>query len=178
MACGLKYVMDLTEKTNRTGLALDFGCGMGTMLPFLMSRMKKVVALDLDTTIVEQVARSENWSHIVFSNNLKQVLLDHRHQFDIIYAMDVLEHVSDLENTLGDLKALLKPSGILYITGPTENWFYKLGRKLAHYSGHYHVRRIYDIVHTSRAYFTVRHQKTLIPPVPLFEIYTATSIDE
>ena len=51
--------------------------------------------------------------------------------FDIIYALDVLEHINDLEPYVTLFSKLLVPGGTVIISGPTENIFYKIGRKIA-----------------------------------------------
>ena len=62
-------------------------------------------------------------------------------RFDTIFALDVLEHIPDLEKVSVKLKELIGDFGQLIISGPTENTFYHLGRRLAGFSGHYHVRK-------------------------------------
>ena len=52
-------------------------------------------------------------------------------RFDTIFALDVLEHIPDLEKVSVKLKELIGDFGQLIISGPTENTFYHLGRRLA-----------------------------------------------
>jgi SAM-dependent methyltransferase len=52
-------------------------------------------------------------------------------QFDLIVALDVLEHVKDLESVLASLLRLLASGGRLVVSGPTENIFYRIGRRLS-----------------------------------------------
>ena len=85
--------------------------------------------------------------------------------------MDVLEHVDNLEKVLINFSKLLSPTGSIFVTGPTENLFYKIGRKFANYSGHYHLRNIYDIFAKMECYFELINIRTLPATVlPLFEI--------
>jgi 2-polyprenyl-3-methyl-5-hydroxy-6-metoxy-1,4-benzoquinol methylase len=95
--------------------------------------------------------------------------------FDLINALDVLEHVDDLSTTLRDLLNLLKPGGRLVISGPTENTFYKIGRKLAgpEFSGEYHERGTAEIKRELARGAGVRQIATLYWPAPLFEIFVA-----
>jgi 2-polyprenyl-3-methyl-5-hydroxy-6-metoxy-1,4-benzoquinol methylase len=57
----------------------------------------------------------------------------------------VLEHIDDPEPVVQKLMALLAPGGKMIVSGPMENLLYKTGRWLAGFSGHYHVRNIYQI---------------------------------
>lgn len=66
-------------------------------------------------------------------------------QFDIVFAIDSLEHNDNFRELLVRLFALLAPGGVLILSGPTENSLYKFGRKLAGFSGDYHVTTIFEI---------------------------------
>ena len=63
-------------------------------------------------------------------------------QIDTIIAADVLEHIEQRQELLANLGRKLAPGGRLVICGPTENWMYKLGRRIVGFSGHYHVTAI------------------------------------
>ena len=95
--------------------------------------------------------------------------------FDLINALDVLEHVDSLHPMLGELLNLLKPGGRLVVSGPTENRLYQIGRKLAgpEYSGEYHMRSIADIRHELTQLTRIRQIATLYWPVSLFEVFVA-----
>jgi 2-polyprenyl-3-methyl-5-hydroxy-6-metoxy-1,4-benzoquinol methylase len=95
--------------------------------------------------------------------------------FDLINALDVLEHVDDLSRTLSELVQLLKPGGKLVVSGPTENILYQIGRKLAgpEYSGDYHERGIAEIKRELERLARIEQIATLYWPVPLFEVFVA-----
>jgi len=94
-------------------------------------------------------------------------------QFDIITALDVLEHVPDLDETIVRLGNLLKPGGKLVVCGPTENAFYRLGRRLAGFSGAYHLRNIEDIRQSVHKQFSTVNLGTIYPWLPLFKLFEA-----
>ena len=156
---------------------LDFGCGSGVMLSFLSQHSQHVTAMDIDLVPLERVKK-----YIPLKENV--LVLDANHApvsqltpktFDLINALDVLEHVDDLPRTLSELLNLLKPGGQLVVSGPTENILYQIGRKLAgpEYSGDYHERGIEEIKHELSRLARVRQIATLYWPVPLFEIFVA-----
>ena len=156
---------------------LDFGCGSGVMLPFLAQKSKHVTALDIDLVPLERAGK-----YVPLANNIEvvdasQVSISQLapKSFDLINALDVLEHVDDLPHTLSELINLLKPSGQLVVSGPTENVLYRIGRKLAgsEYSGEYHERGIAEIKRELSRMAQVKHIATLYWPIPLFEIFTA-----
>ncbi len=171
----LRKVIDYLEKDAPYEQVLDFGCGSGVMLPFLCRISACVTALDVDLLPLERVSR-----HRTFPSNLR--VHDAREMslkdlppasFDRIIATDVLEHVDDLPGTLGDMQALLRPGGQIVISGPTENLFYQIGRKLAgpEYSGDYHERSILEVRQILAQQGRVIPIATLYWPVPLFEVF-------
>jgi 2-polyprenyl-3-methyl-5-hydroxy-6-metoxy-1,4-benzoquinol methylase len=62
-----------------------------------------------------------------------------------IFALDSLEHNEDIPSLVARLAPLLRGDGVFILSGPTESAFYRLGRRLAGFSGHYHHSNIYDI---------------------------------
>lgn len=157
---------------------LDFGCGSGVMLPFLSNISKQVIAIDVDLLPIQSVQK-----YIPISNNVqikdatKINITDlPKDSFDLIIALDVLEHVQDLPKTLSELFTLLKPNGQLIVSGPTENILYQIGRKIAgpEYSGAYHERGIAEIKDEIKKIAHIHHIATLYQPIPLFEIFSAS----
>jgi len=173
----LHTAMNFIEKHAPYDNVLDFGCGSGVMLPFLAQHSKHVTAIDIDLMPLERVKK-----HIPLAENIQvldanQTSLSQLTQksFDLINALDVLEHVDDLPRTLSELFTLLKPGGQLVVSGPTENTLYQIGRKLAgpEYSGDYHERGTAEIKRELTRRAQVRQIATLYWPVPLFEIFVA-----
>lgn len=173
----LHTVMSYVEQGAPYERVLDFGCGSGVMLQFLAEVSKHVVATDIDLLPLENMKR-----HIPLAANVQvydasEAPIAHlpAASFDLIVALDVLEHVKDLSRTLTELLGLLKPGGQLIVSGPTENMLYRVGRKLAgpEYSGDYHERGVAEIRQTLAGQVNLKHIATLYWPVPLFEIFTA-----
>ena len=173
----LHTAMNYIEKHAPYEKTLDFGCGSGVMLSFLAEHSGSVAALDIDLVPLERVKK-----YIPLANNIQ--VLDAKQtaisqlppkSFDLINALDVLEHVDDLPRTLAELLELLKPGGRLVVSGPTENILYQIGRKLAgpEYSGEYHERGIAEIKRELNRLGRVEQIATLYWPIPLFEVFVA-----
>lgn len=173
----LRTAMNFIEKHAPYENVLDFGCGSGVMLPFLAQHSRQVTAIDIDLLPVESLKKYIPLAENVRVLDAKQISLPQLtpKSFDLINALDVLEHVDDLSTTLRDLLNLLKPGGRLVISGPTENTFYKIGRKLAgpEFSGEYHERGTAEIKRELAHLAGVRQIATLYWPAPLFEIFVA-----
>jgi len=71
----------------------------------------------------------------------------HDSYFDVVFLLDVLEHIEDVDIGIKEVSRVLKPNGIAILSGPTESWFYKFCRVLwlgkVHFFDHKHT--IYDI---------------------------------
>lgn len=173
----IRTAMQYIENHGLYEKTLDFGCGSGVMLSFLAQHSRQVTAMDIDLVPLERVKKyiplKENIL-VVDANQVPVSQLTSR-SFDLINALDVLEHVADLPRTLTELLHLLKPGGQLLVSGPTENLLYQIGRKLAgpEYSGDYHERGIGEIKRELARLANVRQIATLYWPIPLFEVFVA-----
>ena len=173
----LHTAMRFIEKQAPYENVLDFGCGSGVMLPFLAQHSDHVTAIDIDLVPLEHIKK-----HIPLAKNIRvidanQISLSQLtpKSFELINALDVLEHIENLPRTLSELLRLLKPGGRLIVSGPTESRLYRMGRKLAgpEFSGEYHVRGTAEIKRELARLAPVRQIATLYWPIPLFEMFVA-----
>lgn len=171
----IKIVINSISHLDKLNTCLDFGCGLGTMVPYLLKKTKSLFVLDLDTSLLKELGKKEGWKNIAYVTDLDQ-LKDQKGKLDLILALDVLEHVDDLPEVLEKFSQLLSDNGKIIITGPTENFIYKIGRKLANYSGEYHERNIYDIKIEVEKRFKIISQRTLFRILPFFEIFIVEKV--
>jgi len=171
----IRVAINYIEQNGPFEMVLDFGCGSGVMLPFLAGMSRKVVAVDIDFSPIEQIK-----SYATFPDNIEfqdaNEIYSGRFQngtFDVVVALDVLEHVDDLDKTLRQICDLLKPGGRLVVSAPTENIFYKVGRWIAgsDYSGEFHERGSKEIRQAMSSIMKVEQVATLYYPSPLFEVF-------
>lgn len=92
---------------------------------------------------------------------------------DLIVALDVLEHITPLAPLLQSFQRLLSDTGQLLVSGPSESWCYRFGRRIVGFSGEYHVSDVYAVERDLKTVFETRRVRRW-PPVPvLFEILLA-----
>ena len=121
---------------------LDFGAGGGITFAYLKECACQITAGENEfADLTQWVADHLNVDVEIVIDILKYS----GKQYDVIFALDVLEHINDLNPYIDKFVELLNPHGIIVVSGPTENWLYKIGRKMAGFSGHYHVGNIYHI---------------------------------
>ncbi len=151
---------------------LDFGCGVGMLLPLLAAQGYELVGIDLDVRHTAEFLAHFGVNGATVLDASQITTLAPR-SFDCITALDVLEHVPDLDAKVDQLIQLLRPGGRLIVCGPTENLFYRIGRRLAGFSGEYHVRNIEDIQIVVRRRLPTANLGTLYSVLPLFRLFEA-----
>lgn len=110
---------------------LEFGCGIGALLPSLVAAGLDVWALDIELSCARDLARRTGIG-VTFVDSLGAVP---DASVSAIVAADVLEHVDDLPDLLGEMRRVLEPGGALIVSGPTENVAYRIGRLIAGFGG-------------------------------------------
>jgi 2-polyprenyl-3-methyl-5-hydroxy-6-metoxy-1,4-benzoquinol methylase len=154
---------------------LDFGCGSGVMLPFLSRISDRVVAADVDLIPLNKMMSLLPLSDVEIRDlNCTRLADIDPASFDLVLALDVLEHMDDLSGVLRDLVRIAVPGGMIIVSGPTENFLYRMGRRLAgpEFTGDYHVRNIYEVRKELGKHVLVNSKSTIYYPLPLFEIYS------
>lgn len=173
----LQVAFEHAQKNDSYRTVLDFGCGSGCFSYLLAHNGYEVTATDLDFSPISLVKQK-----IDFPKNIDFIegdIIDHDlpdASFDLIFALDVLEHIENLPDYIKLFKRLLTPNGMIIVSGPTENVLYKVGRKLAgnRFTGDYHVTNISKIKSEFDPFLKVNTIKKLIYPLVLFEIFSAS----
>lgn len=144
----------------------EFGCGIGAFLPTLTGAAAKVYAVDLFPQYAQAMARNFGLS-VTFSEDLSSVP---DNALDLLFAVEVMEHLDDPAAYLNLFKQKLKPGGRLIMSGPTETALYKVGRFLVGYNKYhdYHERNVFELVEiiTANGFksgYTVRYPSPLLP---------------
>jgi 2-polyprenyl-3-methyl-5-hydroxy-6-metoxy-1,4-benzoquinol methylase len=132
-----KVAAKLYDQYAPSGPILDFGAATGEVAHLIRKRGPYHI-IEQDDLLA---AACEEWQE-VHRTTLEKA---QRGSFAAMFALDSLEHNEDIPALVAQLVPLLRPDGIFILSGPTESGFYKLGRKLAGFSGHYHHSNIYDI---------------------------------
>ena len=91
---------------------LELGAGDGVQTAALRELFSQVVPID--------IAPSGQVPGMVMANASKLPFVDG--YFDLVFSSNVLEHVSQLEESLNEMKRVLAPNGIMIHSMPTTTW--------------------------------------------------------
>ena len=107
--------------------ALDYGSGGGTYLSYFSSRGADIVGAEISDTMVSactaaglNVRRVDDFDAIPFPDC----------EFDVVYLMQVFEHLREPRSFMGELARILKPGGTLHLALPnaSSGWRRIFGR--------------------------------------------------
>lgn len=155
---------ELTRDGTHSGrAALDFGCGIGMMIPDLAPRVGKLYLCDEQLTPARATAEWFRAGNVVCLPPEELETRIDNSSLDVVIAADVLEHVDDLPTVVDTLRRKMRAGGALIVSGPTESWAYRCGRKIAGFSGEYHVRGVFEVEEGIRRTGLVREQLRQLP---------------
>jgi len=163
-------------RKNTSSRVLDFGCGSGLLSYALAQSGVNVVANDTVFGPLNIVKKQldfpkgiDFWEGSLLSRQIPD------NYFDTIIALDVLEHINNIDDYITVFRRILKPGGLIIISGPTESLLYKIGRKMAgeKFTGDYHVTNIKTIHSLFAKSMETKVISRLIWPFTLFEIFVA-----
>lgn len=109
---------------------LDVGCGGGLACEPMARLGATVTGVDADTTAIE-VAREHAAGQrlkIDYVNGAAEDLVEDKQKFDVVLALEVIEHVSDPDEFMSLCSKLVKPDGLLIVSTLNRTWkSYALG---------------------------------------------------
>ena len=112
---------------------LDVGCGTGTMLGYL-ARYGEAEGVDADEQAV-RFCRARGLDRVQHVANGSLPFADAT--FDLVTALDVVEHVDDDAAILSELRRVLRPGGTLLLSVPAYRWMWGPQDEISHHKRRY-----------------------------------------
>ncbi|MBI5260524.1 MAG: bifunctional 2-polyprenyl-6-hydroxyphenol methylase/3-demethylubiquinol 3-O-methyltransferase UbiG [Bradyrhizobium sp.] len=102
---------------------LDIGCGAGLLCEPLARLGAQVVGIDPSANNIAAAKLHADKGHLPIDYRCTSVeAMDLRERFDIVLAMEVVEHVTDIGMFLNRCAAMLKPTGLMVVATLNRNW--------------------------------------------------------
>ena len=110
---------------NDKSMVLDIGCNTGHLLKKINELDTKCKCWGIDVEEKISTLKIKNCQFKV--EDIKKTSFGNEY-FSTIFALDILEHIKDIDNAILEIHRVLKPDGVFILCGPTESFFYKLCR--------------------------------------------------
>ncbi|WJR78101.1 bifunctional 2-polyprenyl-6-hydroxyphenol methylase/3-demethylubiquinol 3-O-methyltransferase UbiG [Bradyrhizobium sp. NP1] len=102
---------------------LDIGCGAGLLCEPLARLGAQVIGVDPAASNIAAAKLHAEKGHLSIDYRCTTVeAMDVRERFDIVLAMEVVEHVADIGMFVGRCAAVLKPGGMMVVSTLNRNW--------------------------------------------------------
>ncbi len=116
------------------GDILEVGCGIGNFTKML-TPYGNVHAFDIDDFCIKKTKRKvKKTAEVGFGDIEKGIYFFKNKKFDTITCINVLEHIKNDYQALGNMSRLLKPNGTLILLIPSHPFLFgKIDRAIGHY---------------------------------------------
>lgn len=115
----LQSLLPTGSPDQRTGRALDLGCGAGRHAVLLADHFEQVDAADLSGPMIRLARHKRARSNVCY---LEAGVLDVEGSYDFIVSSATLHHVPDLPAALTHIKGLLAPGGQAVLVDVVSPW--------------------------------------------------------
>lgn len=102
---------------------LDLGCGSGYGAALIAEVAAKVIGLDVSTEAVQYARENFSASDLHYMVTDGESLALASGSFDLVLCFEVIEHLTDQESLLQEIRRVLKPKGILVISTPNRHFY-------------------------------------------------------
>jgi 2-polyprenyl-3-methyl-5-hydroxy-6-metoxy-1,4-benzoquinol methylase len=144
-----RILASLIERTIRppTGARiLEVGCGTGHNLKML-ERFGTVDGIEIDAAA--RAVAEKRLGRSISSARLPELTGIERGHYDLVAALDVVEHIDDDRATVDALASCLKPGGKLLVTVPAHQWMWSAHDELNHHKRRYSKRKLRALIKAS-----------------------------
>lgn len=142
------FAYTLANKFIKQGArVLEIGCGDGYGANYLVANGANVLGIDVDIHSINYAQKKYQNTELSFQHYNGEKINCEPHSFDMVISFQVMEHVKDVNNYLGNIKQMLKPDGIYIITTPSRTYRLSPGQKP---NNPFHLRE-YDSVSLKKA---------------------------
>jgi len=143
LACALRrYLARHNGCTRPRPRLIDLGCGCGGW----MSEVSSIVqSTEVELAIADSSMRALEYAGTVLLNTVSRYQIDlldlqWRNRWDVVFLLDVLEHLPDDARALKQVYNALSPGGLLFVTVPAFMCFWTWNDEMANHQRRYRRR--------------------------------------
>jgi ubiquinone/menaquinone biosynthesis C-methylase UbiE len=97
---------------------LDIACGEGYGTNLLAGKAAQVTGMDIDTLTIKKAAEKYQQENIQFTEANAEKIPAADNTFDLVISFETLEHVTEQQLMIQEIKRVLKKDGILLLSTP------------------------------------------------------------
>ncbi|MBA3834261.1 MAG: class I SAM-dependent methyltransferase [Sphingomonas sp.] len=142
----LQALIERVVKPPANSRILEVGCGTGHNLPML-GRFGEVDGVEIDGEA--RAIAEKRTGRPVSQAPLPELPGVERGAYDLVAALDVVEHIDDDQATIEALASCLKPGGKLVVTVPAHQWMWSKHDELNHHKRRYSKRQLGRLIDDS-----------------------------
>jgi len=125
---------EISKYNDKRISVLDLGCGGGNIVGYLNKHFPKWQVYGVDPSKRALSLAKKKYPQVKFSKSSAQRLKFPDKKFDVVLALDVIEHVENYPKMISEAKRVMKQDGLFFVGLPLEKQFptiyallYKLG---------------------------------------------------
>lgn len=106
----------LPLRNDKEKRVLEVGCGIGAFAKILNEREYEIVASDISSFIIDKAKKLQPGINFIIEDVERSA--GKKEEFDLIFALEVFEHLNNPLKALKNLKRRLKKDGVLFFSSP------------------------------------------------------------
>jgi len=140
-----KNIIRFVEERPNGGRYLDVGCAFGLLLREVSPHFHETHGCDISSYAIEKAAKNAPKASLRVVN-LDESFPYPKGYFDIVTALDVLEHTKNLEKNFAKIAASVRDGGCLIVSLPILGW----------------PRKIFGFLDKDKSHISIPHEQDLI----------------
>lgn len=98
--------------------AIEFGCGSGDAAQVIYEQGYKVTSTDISSYAVKKAKKLYPRIHF-FKHDVQEEIINKK-QYDLVIALDVIEHLENPKKAIKNMYDLIKPNGLVLCSTPND----------------------------------------------------------
>lgn len=152
----------LTSYFTKDKIVVDLACGEGYGSNLMADHAKEVTGIDISPNTIESANKKYKKNNLVFKVGSATNTLLSDQSIDVVISFETIEHLTEHDKMMNEIKRILKNEGILIISTPDKQNY----SDIPQYKNPFHVKELYlnefkELMQKHFAYTDFYHQKVV-----------------